>query len=304
MGQNEVTDHPWFGHVPLDYNWEMNMCRRAAAAAIVASATCLCSTRIYSQAQAEAALAAPAVPPVKIGLARGYNLKSQKRSAEAISAFEEVLKEDSGNHPALTELGYLHTSFKHYDLAVKYLSAASAQDPGDMQIHMGLAYAYHALKQEGSAEEQFKIVAASPGVYQAKAQNALNSPLREKGYASLKSGNRAAARKAFETAIAKAPKDADALKQLGFINHDDGDLTASAANFEAVRALEPNDYSVALQLGYTYTLLRKEDQARKQFEAALSSTDEKIHAAAAASLQSTGGASASVENVAPLHAEP
>jgi tetratricopeptide (TPR) repeat protein len=267
----------------------MKVCQKVWAAAVLAAATAT-------------AVAAPAFSPVKMELARGYSLKKQERSAEAITAFEGVLKEDPGNLAALSELGYLHTSFKHYDLAAKYLAAACAQDPSDMQIHMGLAYAYAALKQEAAAEKQFKIVAASPSEFQAKAQNALNSPLREQGYAALKSGDKAAARKAFETAVANAPKDAAALKQLGFINHDEGDLPASAANFEAVLTLEPGDYTVALQLGYTYTALHKEDQARKAFQAALSSTDEKIHEAAAAALQSTGGVSAPAKDAPSVQA--
>lgn len=265
------------------------MSQRLLPAAVVTCAACLFATEAYSQGTPAAAISAPAVSPVTTGLARGYSLKNRKLNAEAITAFKGVLKADPNNHAALTELGYLHVTLQDYNSAVKFLSAASAQDPGNMRLHMDLGYAYQSLKQPGLALEQFKIVAASPGEFQAAAQKALQV---SNGYDALKSGDRAAARKAFEAAVAADPKDAAALKQLGFINNADGNASAAAANFEAARALEPGDYSIALQLGYTYTFLRQEEQARREFSAALASPDTKIRDLADASLQSTGGRSA------------
>jgi Tfp pilus assembly protein PilF len=273
------------------------MRQKLLAAAFAVSTTCLVATATYSQGNAAAAAAAPATSPVAAELQRAYSLKDQKLNVQAIAAFEGVLKKDPSNHAALIELGYLNASRKFYKTAVKYLSAASVQDPGNMQLHMDLAYACQSSKQNAAANKQFKIVAAHPGQLQAEAKKALSiatvSPQREQGYAALKTGDKAAARKAFEAAVASDPKDAVALKQLGFINLDDGNPSAAAANFEAVLALDASDYSVALQLGYTYDSLHQKAQSRKAFGAALASPDPKIHDAAHQALQSTGGEDAS-----------
>jgi Flp pilus assembly protein TadD len=245
--------------------------------------------------------------PLRKELERGYRLKEQKRSVEAVAVFAAVLKKDPQDHAALTELGYLHAGLKHYASAVKYLAAASAQDPDNMRLHMDLGYAEQGLKKNDAAREQFAIAAASSGEFQEAARNALASAapspsaavadakqrrLLETGYAQLNRGEKAAAAKTFEAAVANDPKDAAALKQLGFIHFDAGRLAVAAADFEGVRALAPNDYFVALQLGYTYERLQKKDQAREAFGAALASGDEKIHGAAQAALQASGGAPA------------
>jgi tetratricopeptide (TPR) repeat protein len=183
---------------------------------------------------------------------------------------------------------------------VKYLGAASAQDPGNMRLHMDLGYASQALKRYAAAGEQFRLVAEHAGEFQQQAEKALESVtvstptssaadarqrrLLERGYAALNRGDKAAAAKSFAAAVANDPKDTAALKQLGFIDLDMGRIPEAAANFEAARALEPSDYFVALQLGYTYERLQKTEQAREAFDAALASTDEKIRGAAQAAL--------------------
>jgi tetratricopeptide (TPR) repeat protein len=263
------------------------------AAVVAASATFFLSIGAYCQGSAAAVAPAPAASPVAKELERGYSLKDAKRSAEAIAVFEDVLKKDPSNHSALSELGYLNANRKFYKTAAKYLAAASAQEPGNMQLHMDLAYAYQSSKQNVAANKEFKIVAASSGPLQGEAKKALTiatvSPQREQGYAALKTGDKAAALKAFEAAVASDPKDAVSLKQLGFINLDGGNPAAAAAHFEAVLALDPSDYSVALQLGYTYDSLHKKEQSRKAFGAALASPDPKVHDAAHQALQSAGG---------------
>ena len=272
--------------------------------------TCLASLPAHSEeiamstGAATPSAAVAASVPFRKDLERGYRLKEQKRSAEAVAVFSAVLSKDPANHAALTELGYLHAGLKHYNSAAKYFRAASAQDPANMRLRMDLGYAEQALKRYDAAAEEFRIVGAHQGEFQDQAQKALAAissvpavsqegaaqrRLREQGYAALNRGDKDAAAKSFEAAVANDPTDAPALKQLGFINFDAGKLAAAAANFEAVRALTPNDYFVALQLGYTYERLQKRDQAREAFVAAMASGDAKIHGAAQAALQSSGG---------------
>ena len=274
--------------------------------AAMTAAACLTSVAVHSQEAVPVAAASKAASPFKKQLEKGYRLKEQKRSGEAIAVFAAVLAKDPGNHAALIELGYLHAGLKHYNSAIKYLAAASAQDPSSMRLHMDLGYAEQAAKKYAAAGDQFQIVAEHKDEFQDQAQKALAtvkapSPaviqadakqrhLREQGYAELKRGDKAAAAKTFEEASIHDPKDAASLKQLGFIHFDAGDLAAAADNFQAVRALEPSDYVVALQLGYTYERLQKKERAREQFSAALASGDEKVHGAAQAALQASGGA--------------
>jgi Flp pilus assembly protein TadD len=275
------------------------MIMREVIVAAALSATCLFSGPAYSQGNADAGAAA-ASPKVKSQLERAYRLKTDKKSAEAVAAFETILKSDPENHAATAELGYLHAGLKHWNSAVKYLGAASKQDESDMRLRMDLGYAYQALKNNDAARAEFARVAGQPGDFQAQAQSALEAMkgapaaapgdskqrrLLDQGYAALRRGDKITARKRFEAAVVNDPKDGAALKQLGFVNLEEGKLSAAAANFEAARGLEPNDYFVALQLGYTYERLQKKDLARDAFNAALASTDAKIHDAAVAALK-------------------
>lgn len=266
------------------------------------------SAVILSAAPAGAREGASTKSPHKAEFERAYKLKEQKRDAQALAAFNGILKADPRNHAALTEAGYLHASLKQHASAVKNLSAASVQDPENMRLRMDLGYELQALKRYVEANEQFQIVAARPGELQAAAQGAAlevhrlltavdpaeakRRQLMERGYAALKKGDKTAARKAFAAVTAKDPNDESARKQLGFMNFEAGDFAAAAADFEAVRALHPNDYLVALQLGYTYERLKKKDLARAAFSAALESADPKIHDAAQTALQASGGPAA------------
>ncbi len=259
---------------------------------------------VVARSQALPVKAIPQKSPLKADFELAYRLKSQERAAQALAAFNAILRKDRGNHVALVEAGYLHGSLQHYDLAVKYLAAAVAQEPGSMRLRMDLGYAHLALKQYAAAGEQFVIVAGEPGEFQAVAQGALlasrralavaghastrHRELLEQGYAALNRGDQTLARKAFESVLVKDPKDEAALKQLGFINFAEGKLMEAASNFEAARALRPNDYFLALQLGYTYDKLKKKDLAREAFAVALASGEEKIHNAAQSALQASG----------------
>lgn len=278
---------------------------RQLTIAVMLMSSAVVFSLVKARSQEGAAPEAAVAPrsPHQAAFERAYRLKEQKRDAQALAAFNAILKKDPGNHAALTEAGYLHASLKHYDSAVKHLAAASAQDPGNMRLRMDLGYAHQALKQYGAANEQFQIVAAKPGEFQAPAlgasaearrllaaghpAEAKRQALMARGYDALKRGDKAAARGAFSAILAANPIDEPARKQLGFMNFEEGKLEAAASDFEAVRALQPNDHLVALQLGYTYDRLNKKERARAAFAAALESSDAKIREAAQTALQAS-----------------
>lgn len=194
------------------------------------------------------------------------------------------------------EAGYQLVQRKQFASGAKRLLAASTRDPENMQLRMDLAYAYQAAKKYADAEEQFQIVASKPGRFQAAAQTAAGEAARlqaedgpeaakrralfAKGYAAVERGDKAEARRVFSALLARDPKDETARKQMGYINLEDGRFVEAVADFEAVRVLQPNDHATALQLGYTYELMKKPEQARSSFTAALESGDEKIREAA------------------------
>jgi len=208
------------------------------------------------------------------------------------------------------EAGYQHVKRRQFASAVKRLSAASTREPENMQLRMDLAYAYQAVKKHGEAEEHFRFVASRPGPFQAAAAAAADEAARqaagagpegakrrarlEQAYAAVGRGDKIAARRAFQAILAADPKDAAARKQMGYLNFEDGRYADAAADFEAALAVEPNDHVTALQLGYTFEYLKKREQARASFTAALRSGDDKIREAAQNALQasSDGGSPA------------
>ncbi|MBI3547510.1 MAG: tetratricopeptide repeat protein [Elusimicrobia bacterium] len=250
--------------------------------------------------------ARPAGQPaqVKQQLERGYSLIRANKKSEAVQAFSTVLKSDPENHAALIELGYLQAGFKRWPSAVKYLKAASVQDPKNMRLHMDLGYAYQATKDFESAAKEFEDAASEPGEFQAQAQSALKTvkdaqanvraaaaekqqKTLESAYAALRSGDKQAARQRFQAAFKADAKNALAAKELGFLDLEAGSLKAASEHFEAARAAEPTDYFVALQLGYVYQRLGERAKAGEAFSVAMTSPDEKIHAAAAAAFNTS-----------------
>lgn len=268
--------------------------------------------RCQGQAASAAAMT-PAQARMRSRLAKAYQSKEQGRPAEAIAAFKNVLRTDPGNSEAIMELGYLHASLKQWPAAAKYLRQASEQDPGNMRLRMDLAYARSAMGDEAGAAESFRAVAAETGEFQQKAREALaalgagaeataragHRRIVNEGWAALRRGDRAVARRKFEQALAKDSKDAGVLKQVGFLDLHDGKMESAVRRFETARALDANDHFIALQLGYLYDRLGEKDRSREAFTAALASPDEKIHAAAQEALRGTAAAAPKKEPAHP-----
>jgi Tfp pilus assembly protein PilF len=230
------------------------------------------------------------------------------RNADAIPVLDGVLKIDHNNHAALVELGYLHAGLKQRQTAVRYFLAALTQDPGNMRLHMDLGYVYQSLKDFSAAGREFGAVAQNPGEFQFQAQSALivvrasadagrwadlgQRRILEQGYAALRQGDQAFARKQFETALRNDPGNATILRQLGHMSLDAGDLQAAAQRFETARKLQPDDGFVALQLGYIYQRMNMPAPSTDAFQSALASSDAKIHSAAEIALNPSAGTSA------------
>jgi tetratricopeptide (TPR) repeat protein len=305
---------------------------RDTMAVLAISAACLFTSSAHSQDPAPAAPAASAepqaqpaaadassppaqaqpatTPKIQSQLDRAARLRAANRNTEAAAVYNAVLTADPQNHSALVELGYLQADMKHWASAVKFLGAASDQDPSNMRLRMDLGYALEAQKQNDAAVVQFSAVAKEPGEFQDQARKELaniqgpadgagaagdvqQQRALQDGYDALERGDKAAARAKFESVLRDDPKNTSAQKQLGFMNLDDGKNAEAAANFAAALAVAPTDYFIALQLGYAYQSLDKNDAAHAAFAAAAASTDPKIHDAAVAQLGAAQGESAS-----------
>jgi Flp pilus assembly protein TadD len=251
--------------------------------------------------EAAASPETPAVDPVlQKKLDRAYRLAALKKNAEAIEAFNSVLKIDPENHAALASLGYLYADVKQWKSAIKNLQAAALQEPGDQRLRMDFAYALLGSGDLDGAATEFTRLSTRKGEFQTAARAALEEmrnaeppaelkgrQLLARGYKALDDGDKAAASMLFAEAAKADPKNTLALKQLGFLNFEAGRLQAAIENFEAVRAAQPDDYVAALQLGYTYAKLNKTDEAREAFTTASASTDAKVRDAATAALAPT-----------------
>lgn len=258
---------------------------------------------VVPESSAKSVAVAPARSTVagstQMKLVRAYRLVGEKKSVEAIAAFQSVLKAEPGNHAALVSLGYLYSNGKQWKSAAKSFKTAVTQEPGDLRVRMDLAYALRASGDVAGATEEFRLVAAQESEFKAAAQTELSNlknagpsaaelkehKLLEKGYAALGRGDKAAARVLFAAAVHADANNAAARKQLGFLDYDAGRMQAAAKHFEAARVIEPTDYITVLQLGYTYAKLKKSDAAREAFTAASASEDAKIREAAVSELK-------------------
>lgn len=270
---------------------------------MTAAAFLLAAGAAGAAAQGAQAPQAPAQAQMRSRLAKAYELKEKNKPADAIAAFRQVLRTDPGNTEAIIELAYLHAGLRQWPAAAKYLRQASMQDPGNMRLRMDLAHALSAVDDAAGAAEQFRVVAAEPGEFQEKARQALSTlgagaqaqqragyrKTVNEGWAALRRGDRAGARRKFEQALAMDPKDAGVIKQVGFLDLHDGKMEAAVRNFETARALDSGDHFIALQLGYLYERMGDKERSREAFTSAMASPDEKIHAAARAALRETAG---------------
>jgi Tfp pilus assembly protein PilF len=248
-----------------------------------------------------------AASPAQAKLKRAYDLLKAGRKADALTAFNTVLKLEPRNVTALTEVAYIKESSKRWAEAAKYLKAASVQQPENLRLHMDLGYALQAAKDLKGAEAEFRLVAKEPGEFQEQAAAALKivesvlSPgqtaasfaeqdkLIKQGYAALRQGDRAKARARFRQVLEIDGRNLAALKQVGYLDLEDGKLAEAAEAFELVAKIQPQDYTAALQLGYIYDKLHDDAKARESFGRALASSDAKTHDAAAAALKAGGG---------------
>lgn len=206
--------------------------------------------------------------------------------ASALAVF--AILSTSAAIPALAEpslkadlaKGYLMKEQNRVPEAIVAFGAVLKKDPKNHAALSELGYLHAGLKQNVSAA---KFLGA------AALQQPDNARLRmDLGYVYQALKRRGDAQVQFKAVVAlPGEMQAVALKELGFMNLADGRLQAAAANFEALRVLTPTDLYSVLQLGYTYDRLRKADQAREAYSAALASGDEKVRDAAQAALKAS-----------------
>ncbi|MDD5655741.1 MAG: tetratricopeptide repeat protein [Elusimicrobia bacterium] len=256
-----------------------------------------------------ALLAACAAPPrlaqraspeaVWFEMDRAYSLLRENKRAEAAAVLRRVLEDDPANRQARLELAYVCIQLRDWKEALRQLDRAIENDPDDPRLRMELGYVREALGQESAAADEFSMAARRPGELQAQAREALARSkaslkasglenrqlnLLDAGYDKLRQGDRAAARKDFESALADDPGRAEILKQLGYMSIEDDDPAAAAARFEGARRLAPLDETIALELGYIYHNLHNDEKAERCFRSVENSPDTMIRDAARAGL--------------------
>lgn len=240
--------------------------------------------------------ARPAEPPT---LDRAYAFLRAGRPGKAHEVLSAILEADPADNRARRELAYLYIRQKRWKEAVQQLGRIMEDEPKDMRLRMDLGYARQACGETDSAADEFRLVLREPGEFQDQARAALDGlqdavrdggtesrrdHLLNAGYDALRRGDQTAARRHFEAALAADPGQTIVYKQLGYMSLAKGDLAKAAEDFAGAHHLSPLDYATALQLGYIYDSLHNRVKAEAAFTSALRSTDEKIHRAAQAAL--------------------
>jgi len=249
------------------------------------------------------ALAQSRSVPAQVGslLDEAYTLVRAGRTEEAVAAFLRVLEIDPENRTARLELGYLNAGLGRWAEAVKFLASVSRREPDNRRLKLDLAYALQHAGELEQAEGEFRVLAESPGEFQAEAERVLTE-LREirvrkteealrarevrrdellnRGYALLREGDREGARRDFEAALAEDPENVTILKQLGYLDLADGEFVRAARYFQTAWAYAPDDHRLALELGYIYARLGEMAKAESAFRGALPSPDPEISRAA------------------------
>ena len=82
---------------------------------------------------------------------KGVELKSQKKSKEALAAFKEALKLKADYTEALYETGWCYNDLAEYSVAVVFLRKARSYIPGEPKVHFELGYAYEKSEKYDSA---------------------------------------------------------------------------------------------------------------------------------------------------------
>lgn len=214
---------------------------------------------------------------------------TQNHLATALAAFAVLAASAAPSAHAASPLkgdlerGYLMKEQARVPEAVAAFGAVLKKDPKNQAALSELGYLHAGLKQNVPAAKYLGAAAL---------QDPANMRLRmDLGYVYLALKRRGEAQAQFKAVAAKPGElQAQALKELGFMNIADGRLQAAVANLEALRALAPEDLYAVLQLGYTYDRLRKAEEAREAYTAALASGDETVRDAAQAALKSSASA--------------
>ena len=245
-------------------------------------------------------------------LNQAYALLRMGKLEEAVAAFKRVLESNPENRTVRLELGYLNGRLGRWREAIRYLELVSHQEPENLKLRLDLGYALQNLGELDRAAQEFKAVSEGSVELRSEAQSALDNVrslqaaqaaraqaareaqqdrLLNQGYNWLREGNRAAARQAFERALAEDPTNVTILKQIGYLALAEGNLQLAAERFESAWQLAPQDYAAALQLGFIYDRLHQSAKAEAAFRAALASPDPKTFRAARGALKNLPGVS-------------
>lgn len=171
----------------------------------------------------------------------GLALKANKQWEEAVSAFEQGLKQNPKDQDLQLNLGNLHLEMAQFTPAAHYYRSLAQASPKDPHIKAALV---HCLLNIGNQAHQsgdytHAEICFKEAVQLAPQDASLHYNL---GNAQRELGRPKEAMKQFQRALQYAPNDADTHNNLGNVQRELGQLDAAIASYQKAFALNPKLY--------------------------------------------------------------
>lgn len=188
-------------------------------------------------------------------------LAQAKLSHEAIAEFDRLQAAmPSPPFEALVAAGRAHLDLGAAEPALELLLAASAQQPGDVEVRFDLVFAYlaaerpeDALRVAHALTQELPLVQTGPGAVVTKPNPAALRAELVAAVTEAYTDQLASAQQRLETLLAAAPNNADARQELANVYRWRGWLDRSQAEYRQVLAVHPD--VVAARAGYAHARL-------------------------------------------------
>lgn len=189
------------------------------------------------------------------------------KTAEAKERLEALLEAQPEHAPAMVALAKLLQQEGDLERTVALMEKARGLDPAATEINYPLGMAYRSLGQEDKAAPlieargETKTTLIDPTYAEIQELVAGAPAVVQSGNDAFKSGDAAAAEKAYRQAIAEDPSSVTARENLAVVLARDGRLDEAIQTLQDAIALEPKRVSLHFTLGSLYTRQGKGDAA-------------------------------------------